>query len=303
MKKMLFIVNPKSGKGLIKNYLLDICDIFIKGGMDVTVHITQKPQDATEVVKQRTAEFDLVVCSGGDGTLDEVVTGMMALEEKRPIGYIPAGSTNDFANSLQIPKPMREAAQCIVSGEHYYCDVGSFNGDYFVYIAAFGIFTDVSYQTKQDIKNVLGHLAYVLEGAKRIFNVKSYHMELEIGDKHIEDDFIFGMITNSESVGGFRNITGKNIQLDDGVFEITLIKTPRTPMELQDIIASLLKKEMDSKYVRAYKSERVLVRSAEEIPWTLDGEFGGEHKEVEITCHHREISIMVNQNSEEIEKN
>ena len=302
-KKMLFIVNPKSGKGLIKSHLLDITDIFIKAGLDVTLHVTQKAQDACETVKQRAAEFDLIVCSGGDGTLDEVVTGMMECETKCPIGYIPAGSTNDFANSLQLPKEMKEAAQCIVKGNHYPCDVGSFNGDYFIYIAAFGIFTDVSYQTNQDMKNILGHLAYLLEGAKRIFNVKSYHLQIEVGEETIEDDFIYGMITNSESVGGFRNITGRNVQLDDGVFEVTLIKTPRNAIELQEIISSLVKREMDNKYIHSYKAGHVIVRSEEAIPWTLDGEFGGEHERVEISCHHKAIPILVNQIPEENEKN
>ena len=293
-KKVLLIVNPRSGKGQIRNALLDIADIFIKGGMDVSLYVTQKRQDAVRVVEERAAQYDLIACSGGDGTLDEVVTGMMKCEDKRPIGYIPAGSTNDFANNLQIPKRMTEAAQCIVEDRAYPCDVGSFNGDYFVYIAAFGIFTDVSYQTNQDIKNILGHLAYVLEGAKRIFNVKSYQVELEIGEEHIEDEFIYGMITNSESVGGFRSITGRNIQLDDGLFEVTMIRTPHNAIELQEIITSLLRGEMDSKYIISYKTDHIVLRAQEEIPWTLDGEYGGEHKEVDIFCHQKAVSILAN---------
>ena len=293
-KKILFIVNPRSGKGQIKYQLLDIADVFIKGGLDVSLYITQEPQDAIRVVRERAQEFDLIACSGGDGTLDEVVTGMMDCTEKRPIGYIPAGSTNDFANSLQLPKHMKEAAQCIVEDIAYPCDVGSFNGDYFVYIAAFGIFTDVSYLTNQEMKNILGHLAYLLEGAKRIFNIKSYHVELEINDEHIEDDYIFGMITNSESVGGFRSITGRDIQLDDCLLEVTLIRMPRNPIELQDIISSLLRREMDSKYISTFKTGRIVLRSQTEIPWTLDGEFGGDHKEVEILCHQKAVPILVN---------
>lgn len=301
-KKVLFIVNPRSGKGLIKNYLLDIVDIFMKGGMDVTIYVTQKTEDAYETVKRRAAEFEQVVCSGGDGTLDEVVTGMMESEKKCPIGYIPAGSTNDFANSLQLPMEMKEAAYSIVSNQPYPCDIGSFNGDYFVYIAAFGIFTDVSYQTNQDAKNILGHLAYVLEGAKRIFNVQSYQIEAEIGEAHVEGEFIFGMVTNSESVGGFRNITGKNVQLDDGVFEVTLIKRPHNAIELQEIIASLLIREMDSKYILTYKASHVKLKADRVIPWTLDGEFGGEHQAVDIQCCRKAISILVNHAPEEANK-
>lgn len=293
-KKVLFIVNPRSGKGQIRNALLDIADIFIKGGLDVTLYVTQKPQDASRVVEKRAAKFDLVACSGGDGTLDEVVTGMMNSEIRRPIGYIPAGSTNDFANSLQIPKRMTEAAQCIVENNVYPCDVGSFNSDYFVYIAAFGMFTEVSYQTNQDVKNVLGHLAYVLEGAKCIFNVKSYEVGIELNGEKIRDEFIYGMITNSESVGGFRSITGKNIRLDDGLFEVTMIKTPRNAIELQEIITSLLRGEMDSNYIISYKTRQVVIRSEIAIPWTLDGEYGGDHKEVEICCHQKAVDIIVN---------
>lgn len=293
-KKVLFVVNPKSGKGLIRNHLLDIVDVFVKADMDVTIYVTQKRQDACEIVKARACEFDLVACSGGDGTLDEVVTGMIESGSRRPIGYIPAGSTNDFANSLKLPKQMKDAAQGIVSSQPYMCDVGAFNGDYFVYIAAFGLFTDVSYQTNQDVKNVLGHLAYVLEGARRIFNVKSYQMELEIEDKYVRGDFIYGMITNSESVGGFRNITGKNVRLDDGLFEVTLIRTPRNPMELQEILSSIVRREMDSKYILTYKAGHVIVTADSEIPWTLDGEFGGEHSRVEIVCRRQTVGILAN---------
>ena len=293
-KRMLFVFNPKAGKGRIKMHLLDIVDIFNKGGYEVIIRATQGPKDAYEQVKEYADQVDLIACSGGDGTLDEVVTGIVEVGSQTPIGYIPAGSTNDFANSLQIPKRMTEAAQCIVENNVYPCDVGSFNSDYFVYIAAFGMFTEVSYQTNQDVKNVLGHLAYVLEGAKCIFNVKSYEVEIELNGEKIRDEFIYGMITNSESVGGFRSITGKNIRLDDGLFEVTMIKTPRNAIELQEIITSLLRGEMDSNYIISYKTRQVVIRSEIAIPWTLDGEYGGDHKEVEICCHQKAVDIIVN---------
>lgn len=293
-EKVLFIINPKSGKGLIKNHILEIIDIFVKNDMEVTVHITQRELDACQLTQERAGEFDLVVCSGGDGTLDEVITGMMHREERKPVGYIPAGSTNDFANSLKLPKNMENAARSIVLRHPYPCDVGSFNDNYFVYIAAFGIFTDVSYQTKQEIKNVLGHLAYVLEGAKRLFNIKSYHMKVRADEQEeIEGDFIYGMVTNSESVGGFRNITGRNVELNDGVFEVTLIRTPKNPIELQEIIGALLLREVDNKHICSFKAGRVEFEAEEEIPWTLDGEFGGDHRKVEIVNHKKAISIMV----------
>lgn len=293
-KRVLFIVNPKSGKGLIKNHLLDIIDIFVKNRMSVTVYTTQKVMDACDVTYKEGSKYDMVICSGGDGTLDEVITGMMRSEEqdRRPVGYIPSGSTNDFGNSLGLPKNMKDAARCIALDHPYACDIGGFNHDYFVYIAAFGAFTDVSYQTKQEVKNILGHLAYVLEGTKRIFNLKSYRMKIRIGAEEIEDDFIYGMVTNSESVGGFKNITGKNVELDDGVFEVILIKTPQNPIELQEILGAILLQEVDNKLIYSKKADFIEFESEEEIPWTLDGEFGGNHKKVEVRNYKQAISIM-----------
>ena len=222
------------------------------------------------------------MCSGGDGTLDEVVTGMMKRTEQIPIGYIPTGTTNDFARSLHIPKDMLKAADTAVNGMVFPCDVGKFNEDIFVYIAAFGLFTDVSYQTKQEVKNVLGHLAYVLEGMKRLYNVPSYRIKVTHDDQIIEDEFIFGMVTNSRSIGGFRNMVGKSIVFDDGEFEVTLIKTPKNPLALQEIIAALLIEQIDTKHMYTFKASSLKLESLEEIPWTLDGEFGGEHDEVII---------------------
>ena len=203
-KKMLFVYNPKAGKAKIKNKLADILDVFAASGFEVTVYPTRKKGDAVEIVAKRKPIYDLVVCSGGDGTLDEVVTGMTESSFRTPIGYIPAGSTNDFGGSLHLPKNMIEAAENVVRGKNFPCDVGAFNNDVFVYIEAFGIFTEVSYETDQEIKNALGHMAYVLEGMKRLPNVRPHHLKVTYDDKVIEDDFIFGMITNSVSVGGFK---------------------------------------------------------------------------------------------------
>ena len=209
MKKMLFLFNPRSGKEQIKSHLLRILDIFSKAGYDIHVHVTQCQLDARKTVEHLGKNVDVIVCSGGDGTLDEVVTGMIRSGFRTPIGYIPAGSTNDFGGSLGLPKNMVHAAETIVKGNDFACDVGSFNQDVFVYIAAFGLFTDVSYETGQDMKNVLGHMAYLLEGMKRLPTIRSYPMRVTYDDTTIVDDFIFGMITNSVSVGGFKRITGK----------------------------------------------------------------------------------------------
>ena len=209
-KRMLFVYNPRAGKAQIRSNLLDIIDIFVKAGYEVTAYPTQATGDAVKAVKERQGSYDMVACCGGDGTL--------------PVGYIPAGSTNDFANSLKIPKNMIKAADVVVNGVNYACDIGRFNNDNFIYVAAFGIFTDVSYGTKQDVKNVLGHAAYLLEGVKRLPSVRACQLKITCNDQVIEGEFLYGMVTNSYSVGGFRGITGQDILLDDGLFEVTLIR-------------------------------------------------------------------------------
>ena len=293
MKKMLFIYNPNAGTGLLKPKLSEVLDIFVKGGYEVTVYPTQRYHDALSKTISYTDDYDIVVCSGGDGTLDEVVTGMAQREKQVPIGYIPAGTTNDFANSLHISKDMLEAADTAANGVPFPCDVGIFNDDFFVYIAAFGLFTDVSYETKQSMKKVLGHLAYVLEGTKRIFNIPSYHIKVTHDGETLEDDFVFGMVTNSRSVGGFKGIIGKNVVFDDGEFEVTLIKTPKNPIELNEIIGSLVIKQIDSAHMYSFRTGSIKFESVEEIPWTLDGEFGGEHDEVVIKNRKQGLKIMV----------
>lgn len=292
-KRMLFLINPKAGKAQIKNQLLAIVDIFIKGGYEVNVHITQSKGDAQRVVEEREDIYDILVCSGGDGTLDEVVTGMVKSGHSVPIGYIPAGSTNDFANSLKIPKNMQRAAQAVVNGEAFHCDIGAFNRDVFVYVAAFGMFTDVSYGTEQEMKNMLGHMAYILEGMKRLAAVKSYKMRFMYEDTVIEGDFLFGMITNSVSVGGFKRITGKNVELNDGELEVTLVRRPANVADLNRLIASLVDRSMENELIYWFKTARLQVESEENVAWTLDGEFGGEHKEVVIEDYKQAMCIMV----------
>ena len=293
MKRMLFVYNPHAGKGLLKQKLSEIVDIFVKAGYEVVIYPTQAYRDAYRKITEMTEDYDLVVCSGGDGTIDEVVTGMMEREHKIPVGYIPTGTTNDFANSLKIPKDFLAAADNAVHGSAFPCDIGHFNDDYFVYIAAFGLFTDVSYETDQNMKNVLGHLAYVLEGTKRIFNIPSYHIKVTHDGESIEDNFVYGMVTNSRSVGGFRSIIGRNVAFDDGVFEVTLIKTPKNPIELNEIVAALLVKQINSDHMYSFRSGHVKFESEEEIPWTLDGEYGGRHDEVIVENLKQELEIMV----------
>ena len=301
MKKLLFVYNPRAGKEMLKPRLSDVLDIFVKAGYEVTVHPTQAYRDAYYQIKEyEVGKYDLIACSGGDGTIDEVATGMMKRREMGkdvvPVGYIPAGTTNDFAKSLHIPRKPLAAADNAVKGVPFPCDIGKFNDSVFVYIAAFGIFTDVSYETDQAVKNVLGHMAYILEGAKRIFNIPSYKIKVEHDGEVIEDEFIFGMVTNSRSVGGFSNMVGKNIVFDDGLFEVTLIKTPKNPIALQEIIAALLIEKVDTKHMYTFKTKKITFDSVEEIPCTLDGEFGGEQDYVEIENVQKAMEIMVPEN-------
>lgn len=292
-KKMLFIYNPHAGKASIRSNLLDIIDIFTKAGYEVTAQPTQQKGDATDATVNKAGRYDILVCSGGDGTIDEVVTGMMQRSNRIPIGYVPAGTTNDFARSLKIPRTMMKAAQSIVEGKAFGCDIGTFNGDSFVYIAAFGLFTDVSYLTDQNMKNVLGHMAYLLEGAKRLNSYPSYHMKFEANGTVIEDDFMYGMITNSVSVGGFKNITGRNVKLDDGVFEVTLIKKPKTVSELNQLMTSLVMRDVDTDCMYCFKTSQITFECTDEVPWTLDGEYGGHHRKVTIQNEMQAIEIIV----------
>lgn len=294
-KRALFVYNPRAGKAMIRSKLSDILELLEQGGYETLVRPTTKRGDACTYVQACAPETELVVCSGGDGTLDEVVTGILAGGKRIPIGYIPAGSTNDFGISLRLPKNMIRAAEIVVTGRDFPCDVGAFNDDVFVYIAAFGLFTEVSYETDQDIKNVLGHMAYLLEGVKRLSAIRSYPLKVTYEDQVIEDEFIFGMITNSVSVGGFKQITGKNVELDDGVFEVTLIRMPKNPMELNAVMAALLNRDINADCMLYFRTQQVSIESAEPIAWTLDGEYGGSHEKALIRNCHKAITMKVKQ--------
>ena len=292
-KKMLFIFNPRAGKGQIKSKLVDIVDIFAKHGWEIIIYPTQRARDAYEQARKYANQVDMIVCSGGDGTLDEVVSGVNQENDRLPIGYIPAGSTNDIANSLFIPKHMIKAAQNIREGHLYHCDIGKLNESIFAYIAAFGLFTDVAYQTDQDLKNVLGHVAYVLEGMKRIFDIKSCHMRVEADENVYEEDFIFGMVTNSRSVGGFKHLTGKNVDMNDGLFEVTLIKKPRNPLELQEIVTAILTQEDNTEMIYSFKAACLQIEADTPVPWTLDGEYGGKPSKILIQNCHQALNIYL----------
>lgn len=291
-KQMLLIINPKSGRGQVKNHLLEIEDIFVKAGYQVQVHITQRAMDARDVVLKDGARKELIVCSGGDGTLSETISGMVKLKTQPHLGYIPAGSTNDFASSLKIPKQMAAAARVAALGNEYPIDIGEFCKErYFVYVAGFGAFTEVSYMTPQDKKNLLGHQAYMLEGVKSLTTLKTYRMKVESEEVELEGDFIFGMVTNTISVGGFKGLVNQSVALNDGLFEVLLIKRPKTALELSTIVSSLFSREEKSELVCKFKTKAVRITSEEPVDWVLDGEFGGARTEVFVENLHQRIRI------------
>ena len=293
MGNMLFIVNPRSGREKMRRHLMDVLDLFSACGWEVQVHVTQAPLDAMETAARLGSQADLVVCSGGDGTLSETISGMMRLKRAPMLGYIPAGSTNDFASSLAIPSGIMKAAENVVQGTPYAIDVGHFCQERnFVYVAGFGAFTEVSYMTPQERKNLLGHQAYMLEGVKSLANIKSYRMRAEADDFCLEGDFIFGMVTNTTSVGGFRGLVNQDVSLNDGLFEVLLIRTPRTPLELTNILSYMILKEERSEYVYRFRTSRLRIRSEEPVDWVLDGEFGGSRTEVEIENLSKRIEIL-----------
>lgn len=294
MKKMLFVFNPVAGKTHIKDWLFDIITEFSDYGYRVTVFPTKQPLDGRNIILSEGNDYDIVVCAGGDGTLDDVVTGFMLSHCNIPLGYIPAGSTNDFARSLGIPLEPMAAVTNITSGHPFAIDVGSFNKeDYFVYIAAFGAFTEISYSTNQQFKNMFGHAAYIMNSIRSLNSVTTYQATIRYDGQEITDNFIYAMITNSLSVGGMRNVVlADDVKFDDGEFECLLIKTPTNPLELQAIINSLLISEVNEKYMYCFKAKKVEISSKEEIPWVLDGEFGGNHRQVVIENHQKALQII-----------
>lgn len=295
MKRLLFVINPRSGKGRIKNKLMDVVDIFVKKGYRVETYITQCPLDAKRQVISRGRGADLIVCSGGDGTLNEVISGIMELKKTPALGYIPAGSTNDYAASLGLPKQVEKAARLAVEGKARPSDVGKFGEDrYFVYIAGFGAFTEVSYLTPQDKKNLLGHQAYMLEAVKSLADIRGRKMRVEWEDGALEGEFLFGMVTNTISVGGFKGLVSGDVALDDGFFEVLLIRMPRNPLELSNIVSYLLMKEerKENELVYRFKAKRLKVEAEEEVDWVLDGEFGGKRREVEIVNLEKRVHIV-----------
>ncbi len=295
-KKMLFVYNPVSGKANIRSHLADIVDIFTGGGYSVTLHPTSRARDGYDYILARGKEFHVITVCGGDGMLNEAVNALLSFEEnERPfLSYLPAGSTNDFAGTIGIPLDLKLASKMVVEGSPFFCDAGKFNDKYFAYVAAFGAFTSVSYDTAQEFKNIFGHMAYILEGIRQLPSIRPKRVKVSFDSTVIEDDFLLGMVTNSFQVGGIKNTAGTAISLNDGLFEVLLIKKPKTAAEFQNIISSFLMQSVNSnESVIRIKASRIKFESDEEIPWTLDGEFGGSEKSVLIENIKRGISVII----------
>lgn len=294
-KKLLLVFNPSSGKSHFKTQLWNVVDILVKGGYEVTVYPTQRRYDAHDIIIKRAKDFDVIAVSGGDGTLSEAVQALAQLPraERVTLGYIPSGSTNDFGASLGLPFDIPSAAQSIVDGKPMTIDCGLFNGKPYLYVSAFGIFTDVSYETPQKAKNFLGHAAYVLEGLKRLNKYSYYHLKIESDEVNTEDDFIMGFVSNTISIGGLKNRTEYEPSLNDGMFECLMIKNPTNPMELQSLLTAVVTQDLSCPYFVKFTTKKLTIKSTEEIKWTTDGEDGGAHTDVTIEVVPQAYRVIV----------
>ena len=295
-KRLLLVMNPCAGIKKANRYLPDLLRLLSEYGYVSTAYMTGKRGDGTEFARTHAAEADLIVCIGGDGTLNEVIEGLLKSGADCPLGYIPAGSTNDFAASLKISSNVMQAARDIMEGRPRTIDLGSFNGRCFSYVASFGAFTEAAYSTPQEVKNMLGHLAYIFEGMKDLANIRPIHMRLETDSGNaFEDDYIFGAISNSTSIAGFLTMDPTRVIIDDGLFEITLIKMPTAPMDLSRILYSLQTQQYDDKLIHACTAARAVIHSPAAVPWTLDGEYARGETDIIVENLHNALRLVVNE--------
>lgn len=292
MKKMLFIMNPFAGVKRANRHLADILLTFNQAGYEVITHMTLGRGDATNIAREKGKDVDIVVCCGGDGTLNETITGLLSAGGDTPIGYIPAGSTNDFAASLKLPTNIPKAAQEIVEGEPVCYDVGRFGSRYFSYVASFGAFTKSSYTTPQNIKNALGHTAYILSGITELSQIRNEHVRMEIDGQMVEGDFLFGAICNSTSVGGILTLDPKQVDMGDGLFEILLIRAPENLAEIHECIQALQSQRYNCAMITFRSARKVRIFADPQMPWTLDGEKEDGHEVVEVENLHHAIRLV-----------
>ena len=293
MKKLLFIMNPLAGMKKANRYLADIIALFNRAGYDVLTYMTAAPGDCVTAVEQKAAGMDLIVCVGGDGTFNETVSGLLRTGLDIPVGYIPAGSTNDFAASLKLPTNVLEAAQLIAEGEPVAYDVGRFGNRYFTYVASFGAFTRVSYATPQSVKNALGHTAYLLGGLQEISQIRPFHVRFDLDDGQvIDDDFIFGAISNSTSVGGILTLDPNQVDMQDGKFELFLVRAPKDVLELSECAKALTEQKYNCKVITFCSASHITVTAPPDMNWTLDGEMEPGHDTVSVENLHHSIRLM-----------
>ncbi len=294
MKNLLLIVNPCSGRAKMGPALLSVVEIFSKADYTVTVYPTKQREDATNKVSAlKTDDYDLIVVCGGDGTLNEVITGLMHSGADIPIGYIPAGTLNEWSTGLGISKTIRQAAKDIVSGKEITLDIGKFGDNYFTYTASFGAFTSASYSANQDIKNVLGQAAYFFEGIKSLGTIKPIRLKFECDDRQVEGDYLFGAVSNSMSVGGIVKFDQSMVKLNDGLFEVLLIKNPTNILKLQPLIDGILKQELDREGMEFFHTKEITVLGGEGLDWTLDGEKGTSTDVLKIENIHNAVRFIV----------
>ena len=293
MKKLLYIYNPAAGRKSAKINLSDALEVFTRQGYEITVRPTQARGDAAAAAREQGPDFDRVVCCGGDGTLNETVRGAMRLDAPPPLGYIPGGSTNDFAASLSLPTDPVEAARRVTASEGKLLDVGTFNGRPFIYVASFGAFTRASYSAPQSIKNDLGHLAYLLEGVRDLSTLRPYRATVATEEEVFDGDFLFGAVTNATSVGGLMKLNKDHVVLDDGLFELLLIPNPTSMSGLQELIRALVRQDFTGSGVVFRHVPAVTVTTPEGFPWTLDGEYGSGAEQVEIRVLNRRLNLLL----------
>ncbi len=295
MKKMLFVFNPATGNGRIKNKLMEIICAFTYHGYEVTAYPTKAPGDAREYVLDKGCGVDLVVCCGGDGTLNEVVNGLLECKPMPLLGYIPGGTTNDYAASLHIPKANMAAAtaRILKSEKALELDIGRFNGKAFNYVAAFGAVAEASYSTPQVNKNLFGHFAYVAEALWRLKDATSYEMEVTADGETRSGCYALGMVTNTTSVGGYKLPGGSKIFMNDGLFEVFLVHMPRNIMEATELSTALIGKDLACPMIEFLRAKKITFVSGRDAPWTLDGEFGGNICKANINVDRKVLKICV----------
>lgn len=292
MKTLLFIVNPRAGKTKSAAPLFEAVAAFSRAGYLVRVFMTEAGGQARDIAARWGERYDMVVCAGGDGTLNETISGLMCLENRPMLGYLPNGSTNDFAASLRLPATVEAAARAVVQGAPQALDIGRHNERYFAYVASFGAFTRSSYSAPQAAKNALGHFAYILEGLGDLDSLRPYRCAIEADGERFEGEFIFGAVCNSTSLGGLVKLDPKHVAMDDGTFELLLLRMPKSALDLQNLITAMTRMQYDYPGVIFRHVRRVVLTTQEEISWSLDGEYAASAPRVEIECLPAAIQLM-----------